>query len=195
MQRGRSSFTTAFTLLELILVLAVLAILVGIAVPALSAFGRGRRVTHAADQVVALARLARTQAITRGLNFRLNIDTRQRLYWVTVQNGASFESLEQPSQDGTQTTQFAEWSDDAGRKLTAPDGVTLESNLTEQPDGTYVQFRPTGRTDPVIVRFTDADGVTVAAGCLSATEDFHVLSDEERRQALTMTPPPPARSR
>ena len=49
----------AFTLIELILVLALIAIVVGIALPSLSGFASSQSVGDSADRMMALARWAR----------------------------------------------------------------------------------------------------------------------------------------
>src|SRR3954454_10901433 len=70
-----------FTLLELVLMMAILAILVTMAVPAMRGFGHGREAGDCAAQMVALTRWARTQAVTRGLTYRLNVNPQDRTFW------------------------------------------------------------------------------------------------------------------
>jgi prepilin-type N-terminal cleavage/methylation domain-containing protein len=205
MSSRRPNFSKAFTLIELVLVLVLIASIVTIAIPSLSRFGKSRRVGDSADRVIALAHWARTQAITRGVNFRLNFDPTQRTYWLTMQNGASFENLLQNGasgpmggQDGTSQngTTFAEVGDEVGRVFVTPQGVTFQCNFQPQPDGTYLQFRPTGRSDPGTVTFTDGEGQPIEVGALMATEPFHVLNDQEKQLEQNMpVPPPPAQSR
>jgi prepilin-type N-terminal cleavage/methylation domain-containing protein len=64
----------AFTLVELVLVMVVIAVVAAMVMPSLSGTARGRRLGDTANQIVALARMARTQSVTEGKMYRLNID-------------------------------------------------------------------------------------------------------------------------
>jgi len=147
--------------------MVILAIVAGIAAPALTAFGKGRRVGDCAAQIVSLTHWARTQAITRGVTYRLNLDPNSRTYWLTVVRD-----------DGTVDTPGEEF----GRVFSAPDGVTLNWDAPTQQDGQYITFLPTGRTDPATIRVTDAGGKIVEVSSFSPTELFHVVTDAERQQ-------------
>ena len=155
-----------FTLLELVLVLAILSIALGLAVPSLHGFAQGRRAGECADQIVSLTQWAHTQSIARGLTYRLNLDSGSRTYWLTVEND-----------DGT----VGRPAEDFGRVFSAPDGVTLNWSASTQPDGTYIRFLPTGRTDPATITVTDLTGHITEITCESATELFHIVSDQGRR--------------
>jgi prepilin-type N-terminal cleavage/methylation domain-containing protein len=154
----------AFTLLELILVMAIVAIIVAMASPMLRGFGEARRGDNCAAELVALTQWARTQAITRGATFRLNLDPNARTYWLTVDQG-----------DGT----FVSPGSEFGRAFLAPDGVTIDWNVAPQQDGQYVSFWPSGRTDSAAIRVTNPSGEVTQVACLSATETFHVLTAQE----------------
>jgi prepilin-type N-terminal cleavage/methylation domain-containing protein len=161
---------TAFTLLELILVMAIIAIIVGLAVPSLNGFAKGRRTTSCADQIVALTHYAHTQAITRATVFRLNLKpgsgNQPATYWLSVQQD-----------DGT----FGPTGDSMGLEFQAPDGVNITWNAPRQPDGDYIQFQPNGRTDPCTIQVLGADRQVILIACPSATELFKVMSPEEAR--------------
>jgi type II secretion system protein H len=156
----------AFTLLELILVLAIIAIAVGMAVPRLHGFARGRQTAQCAEQMVALTRYARSQAITRGVPYRLNIDPGNGTYWLTVQQD-----------DG----QFVQFANNVGFQFKAPEGTRLNWNAPMQQDGQYIQFQPNGRVDPAEIQILSSDGQTYVIGCLSATEMYKVLTPQEQQ--------------
>src|SRR4051794_14678146 len=82
----------AYTLLELVAVMAILCLVAGMAVPSLKGFGQGRQTTEGAAQLVALARRARTQAITEATPYRLNVDPAAGTYWLTAWRGGGFVS-------------------------------------------------------------------------------------------------------
>lgn len=157
----------AFTLLELLMIMVILAIVAMVAAPALSTFGKGRGAGNCAEQIVALTRWARTQSITRGITYRLNVDPSSRTYWLT-----------QLRDDGTVDNLGEEF----GRVFTAPEGCTVDWNAPVQQDGQYIQFLPTGRTDPATIHVADPRGKVIEITCFSPTELFHVVTDAERRQ-------------
>jgi type II secretory pathway pseudopilin PulG len=163
------------------MVMMLLCVVAAMAVPSLRGFGKGRRVGTAAAQVVALAQYARTQAITRGVPHRLNVDPETGTYWITVQRYGAFEAA----------------GEEFGRVFEAPEGVAVEwygpTSLAGDgfagPGGRrhpYVEFAPTGRTSyAVSLLLRDADGEDGDAGaaqevaCLSPAEPFRVLQDWE----------------
>ncbi|MBS3746302.1 MAG: GspH/FimT family pseudopilin [Wenzhouxiangellaceae bacterium] len=66
--RSRSTCAAGFTLIELMVGIAVLAILLTVAVPSLQKIIRDNRVTAQANELVAMANLARNEAVRRGIN-------------------------------------------------------------------------------------------------------------------------------
>jgi len=156
----------AFTLLELILVMAIIAIIVGMVVQNLHGFASGRRTAQCADQIVALTRYARTQAITQGIPYRLNLTPARGTYWLTMQ---------QP--DG----RFGLLGNSLGLQFQSPDGSTLNWNAPAHQDGQYIQFQPNGRADPAEIQLVGADRQTYVIGCLSATEVYKILTPEEQQ--------------
>ena len=70
----------AFTLIELILVLALLVIAVSLASPALSGFIRGRALDSEARRLVALAHAGQSRAVSEGMPVMLWIDEKQNAY-------------------------------------------------------------------------------------------------------------------
>ncbi len=70
----------AFTLIELILVLVLLATVVAISAPSLSRFFKSRSLDSEARRFMALTRLAQSRAVSEGLPMVLWLETRQRAY-------------------------------------------------------------------------------------------------------------------
>ena len=156
-----------FTLLELIVVMLVLSVLFAMAAPSLSGFGAGREAEQTASQIVTLARWARGQAITEGRVYRLNFDTTNRGYFVTAANGSMFERA------GT----------DFGKDFLVPDGVTVAFELPQVGGLPYLEFLPSGRSQPGRVRVTAKDGQTTELASLSATEPIRVVTAAELQEA------------
>jgi prepilin-type N-terminal cleavage/methylation domain-containing protein len=153
----------AFTLIELILVMTILVLVVSMLAPSLRGFGIGRSNDNAARQLVSLAKYARAQAISEGRRYRLSFDTQNNAFWLTAEQGGTFTSP----------------SNDFGRRIDAPEGVTIQTDLTQQADGLFVDFLPTGRTQAVHIWLTDKLGNTIQVACDSPTEMFRVLPPGE----------------
>ncbi|HSU68525.1 MAG TPA: GspH/FimT family pseudopilin [Tepidisphaeraceae bacterium] len=152
-----------FTLLELILVMAILAVVVAMVAPSLSVFANGRQTNYAASRIVSMAEYARTQAINEGRIYRLNFDPSARACWITAQNGPVFQDT----------------SSDLGGRAEASEGVIIRTDIQAQSDGMYVAFRPDGRTDPAKIFISDKQGRELEIACLSSTERFRILRPEE----------------
>lgn len=161
---NRRSNPTGFTLMELILVMVILAIVVAAVAPSLRVFGVGRSNNDVATLIVSLAGYARTQAVTEGRTYRLNIDPPSRAVWLTADTNGDF----QPP------------TSDLGSRYVAAEGIQLWTDVAARPpDGQYIEFHPSGRTDPARIRLTDKLGGTIDVACTSATEMFRILSPEE----------------
>jgi len=145
----------AFTLIELVLVMVVISVIIAVVAPSFHGSSRGRRTGDTASQIVSLALYARSQAITQGKTYRLNLDPDSGTYELSVRDYDTFETLNN-------------WS------YRTPEGVRIACDVQSQQDGLYIEFRPTGRTDPATIRVTDDDGMLVEVVCESATELFHV---------------------
>lgn len=154
--RNRRRHPRAFTLLELVLVLVLLATAMAVVAPSFSGFRRGGELRDAADQFVALTRYARSQAAASGATHRIEIDEQKNTYRVLVQNGESYESV------GTS------W----GRAFPLPEGATIRVNGSGSVK--TVDFHPTGRLDPVTVTIANARGDSIAIIAPTPAEGFIV---------------------
>jgi len=163
---GIATGRRGFTLLELIVVMLVLSVLFAMVAPSLSGFGAGRAAEQTASQIVTLSRWARAQAITEGRAYRLDFDPANRVYFVTAATGAGFERV----------------GVDFGRDFSIPDGVTLAFDALQAGGLTYLEFLPTGRSQPAAIRVVAKDGQVTELASLSATEPLKVLTPEERQE-------------
>ena len=81
------SLSSAFTLIELILVMALLSIVLAVSAPALSGFFRGRSVDAAARRLVSLIRYGQSRAVSEGVPIILWIDARRGTYGLEQEPG------------------------------------------------------------------------------------------------------------
>src|SRR4051812_380773 len=93
MLRTRRPSRPAFTLIELMLVLLVIAIALGMVAPSLRGHSRTSRLRDTAEQFVTLTRLARTRAVSLGQPYRVVIDAANRRCVLAVQNGLQYDEL------------------------------------------------------------------------------------------------------
>ncbi len=158
----------AYTLLELVLVLAIIAVTVAAAAPVLSNFARGRRVEEAARQFVALTHWARSQAINDGVTYQLVIDVAAGSWRLNVQDGGANDA-------GSDAT-FVQASGPFGRVYTAPEGVEIQTELPMVNGQQAITFDPTGRCDTGVIHFVGS-GSQVTVSCDAPIETYRILKD------------------
>ena len=78
--RFAGALQNAFTLIELILVMALLAIVLAVSAPSLSRFFRSRSLDSEAKRFLALTRYAQSRAVSEGVPMVLWLETEQRGY-------------------------------------------------------------------------------------------------------------------
>lgn len=148
----------AFTLIELVLVMAIIAIALAIAAPNLNGWNHGSQLRNAGDQFLTIARYAKAQAISQGKIFRLNVDPGAGHYWLTVQQ----------AQD-----QFGPVDSEYGQIYSMTDGMQLAMTDLQNKPINSVDFYPSGRVTPAHVRITGAPGVgAVDLECATPAEGF-----------------------
>lgn len=77
----------AFTLVELMLVMAVLLIVMAVSIPTLSLFFHGRHLHSEVNRFLSLSRFAQSRAVSEGLPMTLWIDTRNQTYGLSAAAG------------------------------------------------------------------------------------------------------------
>ena len=153
-----------FTLLELILVLVLISTVLAIAAPSLRGFARGRKLHQAARSVLALTRLASTQAVTEARVHRLSFVPREGACWLTAQYAGVFQPV----------------PGDFGLVYELPESVGLELDMpSPDPDEPYLQFYPNGSSDPGRILLFDVGGQTLEISCQVASDRFAVVSASE----------------
>jgi type II secretion system protein H len=154
----------AFTLIELILVLAMLVIITSFAAPAMSRFIRGRALDTEARRMVALMHAAQSRAVSEGAPMVL---------WVNEKTGAYGLAAESSGQTTTPTTgrttrpTTGQNGDPKAEDLMADSTLTLSVLNTGTTGQTLfnnlpaVRFQPDGTVDetsPQTLKLTDSDG-------------------------------------
>jgi type II secretory pathway pseudopilin PulG len=156
------------TLIELILVMALLSVIMAIATPSLSTFFKGRRAQEEARRMLALTRYAHSEAISRSEPMEMWFNMEHKLYGLRPQYTATGVGTLSKSSDGApggispgqaldsgqsqSGAVNAGYVDDRGRPLPAfhlAEGLELElDNKTFDTQGNVViRFLPDGTID------------------------------------------------
>ncbi len=72
----------AFTLVEMLIVLAIIAMIMAMSVPFTAGFGKGLRVKTTARAIVGIMRVARSNAVTFRKNYSIVFDVKKSQYWI-----------------------------------------------------------------------------------------------------------------
>ena len=158
-----------FTLLELILVMVIISAVLGMAAPSLRGFFASRKAHDAAAGILSLIRYARTQAITEGRNYRLNLDPDDGSYWLTVNDAGGYATLDT----------------DLGRKFLLPEHTTMKVEMDDDDEedrdvsSEIIEFYPKGQADVCTIRLFDQNDDEVDVLSLSPAERYHVAVPEE----------------
>lgn len=160
----QSNINKGFTLLELILVMVILSTVLAMAAPSLRGFFGSRKTHDEASRLLALTQFARSQAISEGVIYRLNFNTNERTYWLTLQQAGIFEELK---------TEF-------GHVFTFPNDITVELEDVEKDNNDmFFAFTPQGTVTAGTIRLIDRQGLVLEITCPTVTESFSIIEREE----------------
>jgi Tfp pilus assembly protein FimT len=115
---------------ELILVMVLVSMILAGVAPSVSRFFKSRKTVDAAAQIMGLIQYARMQAVADGCVYRINFDTTQNQYWLTVQSGGAFVNVN--SEYGITYS----LPDGAAFDLQADPNCTITDHIDFYPDGT-----------------------------------------------------------
>jgi type II secretion system protein H len=162
MKMKRSVRQSAFTLLELVLVMVIIAIVLAAVAPKLRGWSRGRELRDAADAFVDMTRYARAQSAADGTTYRLTIDSTAGTYQLTKLDGAQFVAV----------------PFDFGQPKKVPDGYRIELAAQQGAATTSntIDFYPSGRAQVAQVRISAPSGETMQIACVAAAEEFAIVT-------------------
>jgi type II secretion system protein H len=163
----------AFTLIELILILALLAIATSLAAPSLSSFFRGRALNSEARQLLSLTHAGQSRAISDGFPMLLWIDRASRAY------GLQMESAVQNGDAQDADPKAEEFGLNDNLEIEAVNATALSVNGHSLP---AIRFLPDGTVDENsarTVRITAQSGETL--WLVQATNRLsYAISDSDR---------------
>ena len=123
----------SFSLIELLLVVVILGVIAGLAIPNFSQTYANLQLQETAKNIAYVMRYAQSQAVIKQKNFRLEFDEPDKAYWLT-------QSLDEGQGKNTKTAEafFERILGRNGRTFNIPDELTLE---ILKP---FVEFSPNG---------------------------------------------------
>jgi type II secretion system protein H len=140
----------AFTLIELVLVLALLVVITSLAAPAMATFIRGRALDSEARRLFALTHAAQSRAVSEGVPMLLWVDGKNGAYGLTAETSGQNTDPKAESLTVDDTLQISVLDTTVG----AP---TTFNNLPA------IHFLPDGTVDedsPQALQLNDSAGVT-----------------------------------
>lgn len=133
----RHRFSTAFSLLEILMVLAIIALLLGVAIPLTTGFSRDQEFRDVMRELLVLAKTARREAMTTGRPVQVVFDK------------GGFALFRAGEDEPSEVV-----------KLPAKMSYTLRPFGTDKslrPDGQRWIFQSTGICEPIAVNLTDGE--------------------------------------
>jgi type II secretion system protein H len=161
----KSALHAGFTLIELMLVMAILTVAVAIAAPALSRFFRGRSLESQARMLVALTRHAQSRAASEGLPMDLWVDTQKSE--VGLEAEPSYDQVDPkamnfPLENNARIEVMNVGSTSANTLGTSKTTTTSSSKvMSRHPGIPRIRFMPDGTLDdesPMLFKLTGNEG-------------------------------------
>jgi len=81
----------AFTLVEMLIVLAIVGMIMAISIPFTSGFGKGLRIKTASRALAGIINVARSNAVTFRKNYSVVFDVKKSQYWIEDGSGRIYE--------------------------------------------------------------------------------------------------------
>ncbi len=170
LQPARKS-QSAFTLIELILVMVIITVAVSLAAPRLSAFFRGRALDSEARRMLALTRYAQDRAASEGVPIRMWFDPQNREYGIRPDQTYEQENTDDlrfKLGDGVSLRVQAQVTRSSGqsiaRRLSTTSMNSPGSTQNRQDNFDAIRFLPDGLIDPestLSITITDADNYSL----------------------------------
>lgn len=147
-----------FTLVEMLVVLAIIGMLMGISIPFVSGFGKGLRIKTASKSITGVLNLAKSNAMTFRRNYYVAFDVDHGRYWIEDYDGKIYDKKHSlPS-----SVKFQIQGD------AVSDPITFEMDKVGfAPDGSVINGAGS-------ITFTDKEGSAKTISILGSTGKINV---------------------
>ncbi len=141
----------AFTLIEMLLVITILAVIAGLSIPSFRKSFTGLELKNQSKEFVYLMRYSQSRSVTKGTRVRINLDVGTKYYFLTE------------SEDENETLDFQPIKGKMGQKHQFSSAIDIESSkstLDFYPDGTIekAQIRLCQNQECFVVSTTEQRG-------------------------------------
>ena len=166
--------TKGFTLIELVMVIAIISVIAAIVLPRLDPFVPERRLKSAARRLSGTITLAYGESISRNKTYRLYLDPSKDTYWVVEikqreETGDSGGTIGITLGTNFELLRYQETDADAehvspGEPLFAPQKLPQGVHLASMKFGSdmtglqYIEFSPLGVASPATINLVNEDG-------------------------------------
>jgi len=144
----------AFTLLELMLVAAIILALVLLSTPIFRRTYEDLQLTTSAKNIAYMANFCRERAVFERIDYRLNIDTDNNVYQISVRN----------EEDNTFKPLKEKW----GRSFRIPNGIEVKT------DKEAIDFSPEGDTNSFTIYLTNKENKTIVVSIKAGTGSIRI---------------------
>lgn len=148
----------AFTLLELILVLLIVAIMLGVVSARMTGLHKRSKIDNAAAMTLAMMDQCRHRAVNDGTTYRLAIEPDKRRAWIEKLTPTGYRQ--------------ATLTD--GEYFTWETSLTFESDAPLEEGMWYVPFRPDGSTQPMQIELRQQGQTPRYLATASPAEPFRI---------------------
>lgn len=132
---SRLTKRASFTLIEILIVVILLGVVAGLAVPNFSSAYNGFLLSEAAKDLSFVMRYAQDRSVIRSAKHKLVLDTQNTRYWLEETQGSTEGRIADDN--------FVRINGRFGRDFHIPEGITVESDKTE------ALFYPDGKIDKI----------------------------------------------
>ena len=150
-QNSKSRARAGFTLIELVLVMAILIVVLSMSGASLTSFFKGRALEAEGKRFLALTRYAQNRAISEGLPMAVWINEEEKKYGLEIATG--YVDLDEKA------TEFS-----LGRDLEIDVTWVTSAAIRQSRDEVLLRFRPDGffdETNPELIVIKEAKGESV----------------------------------
>lgn len=161
---------SAFTLIELILVMTILTIAASITAPALANFFRGRTLNSEARRLLALTRQGQSRAVSEGIPIELWVDATQNKYGLEAEASYQTDDTRKEEFDLDKNVEIKAVSLNVGASRAngsfgPRNNTALKETQSRHPNLPKIRFLPDGsisEESPQVVQLTGQDDTSIS---------------------------------
>jgi Tfp pilus assembly protein FimT len=181
-ENGHSSFvirhsSCGFTLIELILIMALLVIAISFVTPRLAGFFRGRTLNSEARQVIALMHNGQSRAVSRGVPMILWFDPKNQTYGLEEEPGYTDKDPDAVEFKLDENLQIQIPEDDPS--LTLATAMTTEGPRAGLPQINFLPDGTIAETSPRSVRIVDQAGPAISITQTRDRNQYEIATTKE----------------